>query len=196
MLKIGLTGGIGSGKTLVAGVFRVLGIPVYEADAEARRLMDQDERMRESITGLLGEEAYNDKGLNRPYVSSVVFSDDKKLQALNALVHPAVQEDFDRWCGQYTGLPYVLEEAAVLFESGAALRMDHVILVVADERTRIERAMKRDGVKEAVIRDRMRHQLPTGELLKRADFVINNETNSMILPQIVDLHNQFVNRNS
>ena len=196
MLKIGLTGGIGSGKTYISGVFRELGIPVYNADAEAKRIMENDPAVGRLVQSLLGQESYIEGKLNRKYVSQVVFSDKKKLERLSSIVHPAVRQDFNKWALDHSDQPYVIKEAAILFEAGGAEEMDHIIFVKANTETRIARVVERDQVSEKMVRDRIGNQMDDIEKEKLADFIINNEIGSMILPQIVDLHNVFLKTNS
>lgn len=195
MLKIGLTGGIGSGKTVVSNVFRALGVPVYIADYEAKRLMQSDPVIIRSVRKLLGERSYQDGVLNREYIGEYVFKDSEKLAQLNAIVHPAVHADFEQWTKSFEGEPYVIEEAAVLFESGGAERMDYTIFVRAALETRVERVVKRDQATEDRVMDRIRNQMDDDSKEKLADFVIINEIDSMILPQIVDLHHTFLKIN-
>lgn len=196
MLKIGLTGGIGSGKTLVSSVFSELGVPVYAADQAARRLMENEQAVMQAVQDLLGEQAYSEGRLNRDFVAGKVFNDGELLDRLNRIVHPAVRKDFDLWTRGHTTHPYVLEEAAILFESGGAAMMDYTIFVKAEEATRITRVMERDQVSEKQVRQRMEQQMDDREKEKLADFVIYNENDSMILPQIVDLHNKFLKLNT
>ncbi len=195
MLKIGLTGGIGSGKTYVTAIFKELGIAVYNADTEAKRIMETDPVVGRLIQRLLGTEAFKDGKLNRKVISEIVFSDKKKLEKLNSIVHPVVRQDFQKWTLDYAEQPYVIKEAAILFESGAAEAMDYTVFIKADIDTRIERVVERDHVPAAMVRKRINNQMDDREKEKLADFVINNETGSMILPQIVDLHNKLVKIN-
>ena len=195
MLRIGLTGGIGSGKTTVCNVFRELGVSVYDADNEAKRLMESDAGLIRLITNLLGPNAYHKERLNRKFIGEVVFSDKEKLEALNAIVHPAVQQDFDKWSMDKSNEPYVIEEAAILFESGGAASMDYTIFVKADIKTRIDRVVERDHVSDDQVRARIDSQMDDRKKEELSDFIINNEINSMILPQIVDLHNKFLKLN-
>ena len=139
MLKIGLTGGIGSGKSYICKVFRTLGIPVYESDFEAKRLMNESDELQSAIIEIFGNKAYIDGKLNRKYISDKAFTDNFLLEKLNALIHPAVQSDFINWMSTQENVPYVIKEAAILFESGASKFMDYNILLVADESTRIIR---------------------------------------------------------
>ena len=192
MLRIGLTGGIGSGKTLVSSIFEKLGVAVYYADSAARRLMNSEAELKNGILSMFGELAYGNDGLNRAYLAEAVFGDGEKLAGLNRLVHPAVRKDFIRWTELQGGSPYVLEEAAILFESGASKGMDLTVLVHAPEEIRIERVMKRDGVSREAVLKRMAHQFSEEELKKLADHILVNDGNEMILPQVIELHNKIL----
>lgn len=194
MFKLGLTGGIGSGKTLVCQIFEKLGVPVYYADTAARDLMNTDADLKAGISQMFGEKAYGKDGLNRQYLADMVFGDHEKLAGLNGLVHPAVQKDFMRWTQLQSASPYVLEEAAILFESGASMGMDLSVLVYAPEELRICRVIKRDGVKREDVLKRMGHQMSEEEKLERADHVLFNDGTRMLLPQVIELHNRILNR--
>jgi len=193
MLRVGLTGGIGSGKTLVSGVFEKLGVPVYYADAAARKLMNSEDELKKGIVSMFGEQAYGRDGLNRALIARSVFGDADKLAQLNRLVHPAVREDFVRWTELHTESPYVLEEAAILFESGASLGMDLNVLVHAPQEIRIDRVMKRDGVSREAVLKRMTHQFKEEKLMKLADHILVNDGKEMVLPQVIELHNKILN---
>jgi dephospho-CoA kinase len=194
MLMVGLTGGIGSGKTLVCSIFEKLKVPVYHADEAARRLMNSDAGLMESIREMFGDQAYGRDGLNRAYLAGLVFGDEERLSGLNKLVHPAVRDDFKRWAGQQRDAAYVIEEAAILFESGASQEMDLTILVHAPEEVRIRRVMERDGVSRVEVLKRIRHQMREETLMKMADHHLLNDGTTMILPQVVELHNKILNR--
>jgi len=191
--KVGITGGIGSGKTLVCKIFETLGVAVYYADEAARRMMSEDEIIIEKLKRILGENAYEGNQLNRGYIASVIFNNSEILREINQIVHPAVQEDFRKWTGQVTGSPYVIEEAAILYESGASAYLDTIVLVYASEKTRLQRVMERDGVGEDLIRERMRNQISEEEKKRLADHVIMNDNNILLLPQVVKLHQEFLN---
>ena len=173
MKIIGLTGGIGSGKSTVLALFKALGALTYVADAEAKKLMNTDSALRNQIIALFGEKAYENGELNRAYISSVVFNNSEKLKALNALVHPKVREDFQQYIKTQKA-DFVIYEAAILFESGNNQFCDYIITVIADFEHKIERIMKRDGVSEAQILDRMQHQSNDDDKIKKSDFVIRN----------------------
>ena len=194
MYKLGLTGGIGSGKTLVCQIFEKLGIPVYYADKAARDLMNTDPQLKVNIRRMFGEEAFREDGLNRQHLADSVFGDTEKLSELNAVVHPAVRKDFLKWCERQEGSPYVLEEAAILFESGASSGMDRTVLVYAPEELRISRVMKRDGLSREDVLKRMGHQLSEEEKKEMADHVLINDGSRLLLPQVIDLHNSMLNR--
>ena len=191
MLKIGLTGGIGSGKTLTSTIFRELGVPVYVADAEARRLMETNQTVMNDVMQLFGPEAYSNGKLNSSNLAEIVFRDPDLLEKLNRIVHPAVRKDFETWSEQHTEKAYVVEEAAILFESGGNAFMDYTIFMKADREQRILRVMNRDNVSREQVEHRIARQMPDVEKEKLSDFIIYNDNDSMILPQIVDLHHRF-----
>ena len=194
MLKVGITGGIGSGKTIVCRIFETLGAPVYYADLEARRIMRDDIAVRELILQLLGAEAYKGQELNRSYIASRIFGDRDLLRQVNSIVHPAVHNDFLHWVSTVTEASYVIKEAAILFESGSASDLDHTVLVYASEETRIQRVIERDGTDPEQVRQRMLNQMPDEEKKKLADYVILNDLNKMLIPQVVDIHVEFLNK--
>lgn len=188
MLKVGITGGIGSGKSTVCRVFEWLGIPVYYADDRAKQLMTEDEALRSKIRLLLGEEAYlPDGSLNRAHIAGIVFSDAVMLRKLNALVHPAVHRDGEAWHQQQT-TPYTLREAALLYESGGYMLLDRMIVVTAPEALRIERVMARDGVDRSAVEARLSRQWPEEKKVEKAHYVIVNDGSRPILPQILAIH--------
>ena len=192
MLKIGLTGGIGSGKSLVAKVFKILGAPVYHADDEAKRLMNEKAELKKQIIELLGESAYEGEQLNRGFIASKVFPDPALLTRLNSLVHPAVREDFLAWSEQHTSANYIIEEAAILFESGHFREFDFNIVVLAEKELRIQRVMERDNVSREQVETRIERQMPQDEKIAKADFLIHNNGDELMLEQILELHNKFI----
>lgn len=187
MIKVGITGGIGSGKSTVCKVFKIMGIPVFEADIIAKQLMNSNTAIREQIINLFGASVYlPDQTIDRKYLSGIVFNNPSLLEQLNEIIHPAVRKLFEDWCiNQQT--PYVMHEAAILFESGFYKMMDKTITVVTSEAERIQRVMKRDGTTAEQIRQRMRNQLTDEQRIKLADFVINNNDSELIIPQIVEI---------
>ncbi len=193
-MKVGLTGGIGSGKTLVCSVLEKLGVAVYYADSEARRLMNSDPELVLQISGLFGNKAYEGGNLNREFLAQRVFKDKVLLTRLNELVHPAVRKDFSRWANEQKPAFYVVEEAAILFESGSDRNMDLTVGVFAEKELRVQRVMQRDGIAREQVRMRMNSQMNEKEKMERADMVIYNDGKLMILPQIINMHNAILKR--
>ena len=191
MLKIGLTGGIGSGKSTVAKVFEVLGIPVYDADEAAKRLMNEDGELKQKIIGLFGESVYQNEKLNRSALAAIVFNDAVKLDELNTLVHPATINDANTWLHIQT-TPYAIKEAALIFESGADELLDYVIGVHAPTALRIKRVMQRDNAKKEEVLARMSKQMDEEEKMELCNFVITNDEQQLIIPQVVALHNHLL----
>lgn len=191
MLKIGITGGIGSGKSTVAKMFETLGIPVYHADDAAKRLMNEDKALAEKIVQKFGNDAYINGKLNRPFLSSIVFKDPAKLAILNAIVHPATIEDADRWMKQQT-TPYALKEAALIFESGSQAYLDKVIGVYAPAAVRIQRVMQRDGITAEEVKIRMNKQIDEEIKMRLCDHIITNDETTLVIPQVLKLHQLFL----
>ena len=191
MLRIGLTGGIGSGKSTVAQIFEVLNIPVYYADVEARRLMNEDPVLRSAIINLFGSDAYSNNTLNRKYISNIAFSDPLKLESLNKLVHPATKSDSEGWMAQRTS-PYAIHEAALIFEANVNDRLDHVIGISSPEELRILRAMERDNVSRDEVMKRMRSQMNEDAKLGKCDFILYNDEQQLLIPQVLQLHEKLV----
>ena len=173
MKIIGLTGGIGSGKSTVLALFKALGALTYVADTEAKKLMNTDAELRNQIIKLFGEQAYVNGKLNNGHIASVVFGNKEKLTALNGLVHPKVRKDFQQFIKNQKA-DFVIYEAAILFESGSDAFCDYIITVIADFELKIERIMKRDGISEAQILERMKNQSTDDFKIKKSDFVIRN----------------------
>ena len=193
MLKIGITGGIGSGKTTVCRIFELLGIPVFYADNVAKTIMQTDSQLKNEILNAFGTESYSIDGqLNRPYISSIVFKDQSQLNKLNALVHPAVFRAFDRWISEQQEVPYILKEAALLYESESYKMCDLSILVISPESTRISRIKARDHISEEEIMLRMKRQFSDEQKMKLANHILINDENRLLIPQILDLHQQFL----
>jgi dephospho-CoA kinase len=191
--KVGITGGIGSGKTTVCQVFELLGIPVFYADTVAKEVMHTDEELKKGIISAFGLQSFSETGiLNRKYLADIVFYDQKALEALNALVHPAVFRAFDTWVQKYPQAPYVLKEAALLFESESYKMCTHSILVKAPEPLKIRRVMERDDITEAEVRLRMARQFSDGQKEMLANFIIMNDEHEMVIPQVLKLHEHFI----
>lgn len=188
MNYVGLTGGIGSGKSYVARIFQNLGIPIYEADLRARELSDSNPAIRKKIIDIFGDNAYQNEELNRNWIGGQVFSQVDLLEKLNQIIHPEVDSDFSKWCTENNEAPYIIKEAAILFETGSFRKMNYNILVTAPEWLRIERVGKRDLLITEEIRKRMENQWDDNEKLKLADFVIINDGKSLILPEVLNIH--------
>ena len=192
MLRIGLTGGIGSGKSVVAKVFETLGIPVYYADDAAKRLMNTNEELKDAIIKNFGEGSYANEELDRKYIASIVFNDKEKLELLNSLTHPATIRDAEEWMKQQTSL-YIIKEAALLFESGANKNLDYVIGVYAPLPLRIKRVIAMDGISKEEIIKRISRQMDEEEKLKRCDFIITNNEQELVIPQVLELDKKLRN---
>ena len=189
MKKVGITGGIGSGKSIVCNIFRLLGIPVYPADAHAKRLMEESPDLRASLVKSFGEKVYNSDGsLDRQYLAGIVFNNGVKLEQLNQLVHPAVVKDYARWVLQFPEAPYTIREAAILFESGTWKDLDTILLVDAPEEMRIKRVMSRDGRKEAEVRAIISRQWTSEKKKEYANYIIENDESHMVIPRVLEIH--------
>jgi len=191
MQKIGLTGGIGSGKSTVAAVFELLGIPVYYADDASKRLMNEDAGLKYKIKSFFGENAYIDETLDRKFMATQVFNDPGKLQHLNSLVHPATIRDAANWMSKQHA-PYVIKEAALIFESGSDKDLDFVIGVRAPLELRVKRAMERDHSTHDEIIARMNQQMNEEDKLRLCKYVIINDEQQLVLPQVLALHKKFL----
>jgi dephospho-CoA kinase len=193
MLKIGITGNIGSGKTTVSKIFELLGVPVFYADWEAKEVMTNDSTLINDIKSAFGKESYFDNGaLNRKHLASIVFNNSDELKKLNSLVHPAVFRVFDQWVKNHPKAPYVLKEAAILFESGSYKLCDYSILVKAPLQTRIERVVKRDMLSAAEIERRDEKQFSEEKKSSLANIFINNDGSELVIPQVLKLHGHFL----
>ena len=186
MLKIGLTGGIGSGKSTVAKIFEQLGIPVYYADSAAKRIMNADPILMAELVNSFGSEVYVDGELNRAHLSGIVFNDKKKLDLLNSIVHPATIRDSESWMSSQKA-PYAIKEAALIFESGSQDQLDYVIGVSAPESLRIQRAMQRDGLTREAVKERIQNQLSESIKMRLCHFVIRNDEQELVIPQVLEL---------
>ena len=187
MLKIGLTGGIGSGKTTVAQIFEVLAIPVYYADQAAKDLMNQDPELKKQIISAFGREVYKEGVLDRSYLGGIVFADAEKLSLLNSFVHPVTFRDASSWM-QNQKTSYAVKEAALIFEAGLEGFFDYIIGVTAPESLRLERVMNRDHTTKESVLQRMAQQMDEKEKISRCDFVIINNEKQALLPQVLEIH--------
>jgi dephospho-CoA kinase len=187
-LAIGITGGIGSGKSTVCNVFRILGIPVFEADVVAKQLLNSDDNIKNALIALFGNSIYSPSGkLHREKLATIIFHDKALLEKVNNLVHPAVREEYGRWLAQKKEFKYIIHEAAILFESGFYKMMDFTILVTAPEDQRIARVMKRDGTTEAMVKERMKNQWPEEKKISLAYLTLENDNKKLMIPQIISI---------
>ena len=193
MLKVGITGGIGSGKSVVCQVFNTLGIPVFNADLAARFLMENDQPLVQSIKSLLGSEVYNNGILDRPKVASIIFGKPELLAKLNALVHPVTIKYANDWLIKQTA-PYAIKEAAIFFESGSYSEMDVMIGVYAPQELRISRAMSRGKQTRDEVLNIIARQMNEEEKMNRCDYVITNDDVAAVLPQVLKLHEELMQR--
>lgn len=191
MFKVGLTGGIGSGKTTVAKIFETLGIPVYYADTEARRLMNTDPELKDAIIKNFGEEAYKEGTLNKNYISALVFHNKEKLELLNSLVHPVTMKDGETWI-QSQKTPYAIHEAALIFEAGVDKRLNKVIGVYSPQAIRLKRVMERDQLKEEDVLIRIKGQMDEEKKMQLCDFIIHNDEQQLLIPQVTELHKKLL----
>jgi len=194
MLRVGLTGGIGSGKSTIAGIFEVLGIPVSYADQEAKRAMNEDPGLKEQILLHFGPEAYIHGQLNRPWLAAQVFPHKEKLELLNSLVHPATIRAGAKWMSEQEALsrPYVIREAALIFESNGGKGLDYVIGVYAPVTLRIHRTMQRDHITREAVLQRMNNQIDEDIKMRLCDRVIVNDDQQAVIPQVLELHDRLL----
>lgn len=188
MKRIGLTGGIGSGKSTVARIFKQLDVPVYNSDEQGRRITDEDPEVKTALLQQFGAKVFFEDGrLNRKALAARVFQDPAQLAALNAIIHPAVAKDFEEWCRQQKA-PLVIKEAAIVFEHGLEKYLDGVMVVDAPEAIRMKRVMKRSAMTEAEVKQRMAQQLPPETLLQKANWVIYNDEKQLLIPQVLSIY--------
>lgn len=189
MIKIGITGGIGSGKTHICKLLELMNFSVFYSDAEAKKIQNTNEYVRIKLTELFGESAYNEDGLNRKYIAEIIFANPTAKKQLEEIIHPKVAEAFTSWCNKKNdaGERLVFIESAILYESGFDSLVDKVILVYADEETRITRSMARDGVSREAIEERIKNQSTDKEKLLKSDFIIHNNPDDMVNKQIIEI---------
>ena len=191
VLKIGLTGGIGSGKTTIAKIFELLGVPVYYADEASKRLYHTNKELMAGLKKHFGEDVYTNEQLNRSKLAAIVFNDPGKLELLNSLVHPLTIKDAEEWM-QKQRVPYIIKEAALLFEAGSAKALDFIVGVSAPEELRIKRVMERDGIKKEEVVTRINRQMDEKNKMSLCDFVIKNNEEELVIPQVLALHEKFM----
>ncbi len=193
MIIVGLTGGIGSGKTTVAKAFKALGVPVYIADIEAKKLMNRSKVIKRKLKALLGDDAYCDGKLNRSYIANIIFNDKSYLERMNAIVHPKVARHFEKWVTKQDA-SYVIKEVAILFENGSNEQCDYIITVTAPKALRIERLLKRDNTTKDKIEAIMQNQWDDSKKVELSDFVIVNETLDNTRLQVNNVHKKILQK--
>lgn len=191
MKLIGITGGIGSGKSTIAKVFMSLSYPVYNSDTKAKELINSNEELINSIKLSFGDDLYNSQGLDRKKMASIVFNNPEKLELLNSIIHPAVGEDFEKWVDSQN-TSFILKEAAILFETGIYKSLHKTILVSAPQETRIERVIKRDNTNQEEVLSRMNNQWSEEKKTELADYVIDNSGNKLVIPQVLEIIKQIL----
>jgi dephospho-CoA kinase len=188
MKKVGITGGIGSGKSTVCDIFQLLGVPIFHADVEAKYLQNNDLTIIGQLIELFGPDIYLSGGvLDRKKLAGLIFNDQDLLAKVNQIIHPAVRLCFINWSIEFTNEPYVLYEAAVLLENGYASDFDKKILIIADENIRIERVIKRDSMSEALVRERIKNQMTDGQKISMVEYIIENNNRQLLIPQVIEL---------
>ncbi|OIP03157.1 MAG: dephospho-CoA kinase [Bacteroidetes bacterium CG2_30_32_10] len=188
MLKVGLTGNIGSGKSTISNIFSILGVSVYNADNEAKKILDSPNTIPELLKNFGIEIVNSDNTINKKKLAEIVFNNKAKLNKLNAIIHPLVMDDFNKWCLQFTDAAYVINESAILVEAGLYKQFDKLITVISPEIMRIERVMKRDSCEREKVIERINNQLKEEEKMKVSDFIINNNEKDLVIPQVLLIH--------
>lgn len=187
MLKVGLTGGIGAGKSVVAKIFDIIGIPVYIADIEAKRLINTDVALKAKLIESFGKEIYKNNFIDKKVFAHIIFNKPDALALVNSLVHPVLRNDFNKWASNNKKAPYLIQESAILFESGSNKFFDIVICVTADIECRIQRAMDRDNCGREKILERIKNQISEDEKLKKSDYEIKNSISDMLIEQVLEI---------
>ena len=191
MIRVGITGCIGSGKSLVCQVFSHLGVPVYYADLEAKILTDTDAGIRKELIGLMGENIYTGSQVNRQAMAKLIFNNTDLLRRVNRIIHPRVAEHFLTWCANHADIGYIIQESALLFESEAYQLFDRYVVVTSPEEIRLNRVLRREGMTTEIIKSIMHNQLSEEEKVARSHFVIINDEKTLLLPQVLKLHALF-----
>ncbi len=191
MLNVGLTGGIGSGKTIASKIFEVLGIPVYQADIAAKSLMESNPILKNQLIEHFSENAFVDGKLNRKYIADIIFNDKEKLHLINSLVHPYTIQDGIEWMKKQT-TPYAIKEAALIFESGTQSNFDYIIGVSSPQSMRLNRSIKRDNTNRELILEKMENQMDEQVKMKLCDFVLQNDEKTLLTPQVIAVHEKLI----
>jgi dephospho-CoA kinase len=191
MLKAGLTGNIGSGKSTASNIFTILGVPVFDADYHAKSLLSNPE-IKSQLSGILGTSIFLDNEIDRKKIASIVFNDKAALEKLNSVIHPAVRVKFEKWTSQNAQKPYLLYEAAIIFESGFNQQLDKIIMISASEEIRLKRVMKRDHASKEMVLSRMKNQWTDDKKCSLADFIIFNNNDELLIPQVLKVHQKLL----
>jgi dephospho-CoA kinase len=186
-IKIGITGGIGSGKSTVSALLEVMGIPVYIADTASKQLTASNPEIRSALIALLGEEVYAGGTLNKPLLANYIFSNPEHLHTVNSIIHPRVREDFERWASEHASSPIIGMEAAILFEAGFQNSVDVTLMVYAPEALRLQRVMKRDAASQQAVVQRMQSQMSDEEKRRLADYTLLNDGSTPLIPQVLEV---------
>jgi len=193
MIKVGLTGGIGSGKTTIAHFFEILGIPIYYSDSKAKALMMRNLSLKKQLIDVLGRTAYLETGeLNRKYISDLIFNNQLLLEQINAIIHPFVEEDFEDFCSLHKDKSYVIKESAILIETELYKQLDKIILVISESTQRVQRVMDRDALSQESVLQKISKQFTDQEKRKFSDYIIENNNNKLLIPQLLSIHNQLL----
>lgn len=187
MLKVGLTGNIGSGKSLVAGIFQLLGVPIFDADNQAKTMLNLTET-KQQLRGIFGNRIFDEEEINRKALAGIVFSDKAKLAQLNLIIHPQVRKHFETWIALHSNSPYIIYEAAILIETGFFKHFDKIVLVTSSSELRISRVMQRDNATRQMVLRRMENQWDDQLKIPLADFVIQNNVHDLLIPQVLKIH--------
>jgi len=193
MIKVGITGGIGSGKTLICQIFEKLGAPVFYADDEAKKILNHDKNVVAKVSNVFGADIYDENGINKAKLANVIFHNQEALDTINNIVHPEVKLRYKNWLSTLN-TPYAIEEAAILVETGSYKELDYTVLVYAPKELRISRAISRDGKTRQEIEKRMKNQMPDEEKFHKVDEVIYNDNARMVIPQILGIHERLTNQ--
>lgn len=194
MTKVGITGGIGSGKSIVCEIFNRLGISIYNADNRAKWLMNNNVVLKQQLIARWGNQLYKNNQLDRSFLAGIIFANKEAIEFVNSVVHPAVNVDFKEWFSLHSNEAYVIKEAALLFESNTYREMDVIVTVYSPENLRIERVLKRDNISKAQVINRMNNQLSDEEKVKRSDYIIFNNEQQSLLEQVLNLHNILISK--
>jgi dephospho-CoA kinase len=192
MIRVGVTGGIGSGKTHICSIFFRMNIPVYNADTEAKKLADHDPEIKEEIISLLSRKVYTKTGLNRPLLADMIFRDSGLLEKINAIIHPRVAVHFKKWGDEKSSVPYIIQESAILFESNAYTIFDKIIVVFSPDEIRLRRLLQRENMTSERIQAIMSNQISEQEKIQRADYIVYNDEKQLVIPQVLNIHTKLL----